>query len=198
MTSKVKDDKERKAEEEKKIQQKLAVQKEQKLREQLGVYSSQAMHLLELWERLNCDRILIDVQKQVLGGDLDTLKIMFENARQHTQIIVYKTTGGWVFGEKKIRPLAEALFQSWYGPDSPNSIMITRCITEILHGTRYYQWGGEEAEESYEYRGPIFTLTVNSENIYCDDEILGTLIEINNVQILESRIDKILARRITS
>jgi len=28
--------------------------------------------------------------------------------------------------------------------------------------------------------------------------ILGTLIEINNVQILESRIDKILARRITS
>jgi len=196
MTSQAKNELKKKEEDEQRQQQILAKQKEKRLLENLEALSSEALQILEIWTQLDCDRILVDIQKQLLGGNLDSLKIVFSNNEWSglRKIIVDKTSKEWLFGEDKLNQLTEVLLQNGYDPNLAKPIQVTRCLY-IKQSVENYS-RSEDTYYTTEETKEIFKLTIDSENIYCGEILLGKLEEIKNVPTLESHIDEILARQI--
>lgn len=192
LTSQARDKKQKHAEELIKAQQKLAEEERLILLEKLERVASQANPLLDLWKRLDCDRILKDVQKHVLRGDIGSLEIEFINGIKAATI--FETPKGWVFGDKKVGRLAEALYHNGYNPEKFEGFKITRSLSATYVSSSHYNKDGDEVFD--ERRKKIFSITIDSQNIYCEDKTLGSHSDIQNAQMLETRIDEILANHV--
>ncbi|MEK6750741.1 MAG: hypothetical protein AABZ00_00635 [Chloroflexota bacterium] len=124
-TSQAINEKRKKEEEAKRLKEAQEKQEEQELHEKWKKSFSQTMYLLESWKQLDCDRILTDIQKQVLGGKLDSMELVFSGTAKC--ITVTNSPKGWLFGNKQTDKLIDLLSRSGYDPETMRWIRVFRA-----------------------------------------------------------------------
>jgi hypothetical protein len=192
-STKVVEERNKRLAEEQRSQENEVEKRKQEIIAELEKFSTRAIQSLETWNRLECDRIIMDIQKNLLGGDLGRLLLTIRYAAYAfaTEIAITKNRTGWLFSETA--HLETVLTKAGFNPERYESFRIKRCITQKV--SRWQQGG--EVDYEWEEDSPIFTLEVDHPNIYCDGKLIGTLTEIGNSSNLEERLDEILASKLT-